>query len=111
VTIWNNGFITVDHRTLYYKNWIERGSSLHLRLAGYRIQGTPISKENLICKTLIRMALLQYERLITATPKSWEKMINDNTNLNRNYHVIKECKILIGKTMTHIAETSSKDVY
>ena len=59
----------------------------------------------------VKCKLLQYESLRAAIPKKWLTLIKENSSLNLNYTVFKECKVLLGDRICKIEETSTKEVY
>ena len=56
----------------------------------------------------LRILLLQYKSLISAIPRHWKKLINNNA---KNYLVFIDCKILINKTRRCVSDTDTKDIY
>ena len=70
--LWNNSFIKIEQKPLYYTNWIENGIIFIQDLLNP--QGRLLSKEEFIQKMAIRLKPLQYEGLLSAIPRQWKKI-------------------------------------
>ena len=74
--IWNNWFIRIDGKTIYYKTWVNKGI---LRISDLLdTDGHFLSFENFKCKFGIRCTFLDCAGVLAAIPKAWKSEIVGN---------------------------------
>ena len=56
-----------------------------------------MTRQELISNSDIQLGPLQYERVVTAIPTIWKKLLKDNRTLNNDYIVFADCNIIINK--------------
>ena len=74
--IWNNRFIGINGKTIYYKTWVNKGI---LRISDLLDTDDHfLSFENFKCKFGVRYTFLDYAGVIAAIPKAWKSEIVGN---------------------------------
>jgi len=74
--IWNNRFIRINRKTIYYKTWVNKGI---LRISDLiDTDDHFLSFENSKCKFGVRCTFLDYAGVLAAIPKAWKSEIVGN---------------------------------
>jgi len=74
--VWNNRFIRINEKTIYYKTWVNKGI---LRISDLLdTNGHFLSFEILKCKFGVRCTFLDYAGVLAAIPKAWKSEIVGN---------------------------------
>jgi hypothetical protein len=68
--IWNNSYIKVANKMLYYKNWRDKGIFYIKDLLNQH--GNIMTRQELIANSDIQLAPLQYKMVLTAIPTKWK---------------------------------------
>jgi hypothetical protein len=74
-------------------------------------RGQIMTKQDLELKLDRQIAPLRYESLISAIPKEWKKLLNDNRNLNMNYLVFRDTNIIIDNRTRQITDINTRELY
>jgi hypothetical protein len=107
--IWNNSYIKVDKKTVYYENWKQKGITHVKDLLNNK--GDIMTRQEVTANTDIQLTPLQYEMLISAIPTKWKKLLKSNRTTNNDHNVKTECTIIINKTTRQIKDIKTKDIY
>ena len=75
--LWNNRFIMISGKSIYYKTWVKRGI-LKVRDL-FDTQGQFLCFEDFKCKFGIRCTFLDYAGVLAAIPKLWKSKILGNS--------------------------------
>ena len=71
--IWNNRFIRINGKTIYYKTWVNKGI---LRISDLLdTDGHFLSFESFKCKFGVRCTFLDYAGVPAVIPKAWKNEI------------------------------------
>jgi hypothetical protein len=106
--IWHNSNIRIGNKTVYYKEWENKGINFIQDLLNE--QGLLAKKEQLENKYNLTIKFLEYQSLIAALPVSWKIMLK-NSNNNLGYYIFYDCKIYLKEQGKNIDEISTKDIY
>jgi hypothetical protein len=108
-TIWNNSYIKVNFKTLYYTEWIRKGILFIQDLVDDT--GQIMSKQNLEHQLQDQIKPLRYESLISAIPNEWKKLLKHNQNLNNNYLVFRDTSIIVNNIKRRITDLKAREIY
>jgi hypothetical protein len=108
-TIWNSSYIKADNKTIYYKNWVQKGITFLKDLINQR--GQIMDKEEFLAHTGIKLRPLQYESVIAAIPKVWKKLVKEGGPRNNDYLVFAECNVRITNMIRRLHDIKTKDIY
>jgi hypothetical protein len=107
--LWYNSNIQIENKYIIYKEW-DRNNIRYIQDLLDK-EGNVISKAEMEKKYDIRCKQLQYESLIHAIPKAWKIELKKHKGLNLNYHVIKQCMVVCGKTRVNHEAINTKTLY
>ena len=74
--LWNNRFIKINGKSIYYKTWVNRGILKVCDL--FDTQGRFLCLEDFKCKFGVRRNFLNYAGVLAAIPKLWKSKIQGN---------------------------------
>ena len=74
--LWNNRFIKINGKSIYYKTWVNSGI---LKVCDLRdTQGRFLCLEDFKCKFGVRCNFLDYAGVLAAIPKLWKSKFQGN---------------------------------
>jgi hypothetical protein len=98
----------VDGQCVTYNNWRNHNINYIQDIIGY--DGKILSKRNLERKYNIISIYLEYETLVHAIPKTWEKTLIEHKTLNANYYIFKECTVGIQGKRNKLEEIDTRQL-
>ena len=107
--LWNNSNLQSDGECFNYNRW--KRNNINFVQDIVTTNGNIMSKSDLENKYGITCRLLEYERLLRATPKEWKVKLKKNKTLNKNYYVFHECNIRLQGVIHKLEVVSTKQIY